>query len=93
MAHDMHLPTFRPACWRDPNDPQYAPAHLPVRSPWSHDGGAICGDARSEWHRERQAEHTPQCRGCARRLRAIGIENGAITPHPSIVTNPQKRAA
>lgn len=93
MAGNMHLPDFKPACWRDPNDPQYGPGRLPPRVEWAWDQAAACGDARSEWHRERQTEHTQECRGCARRIRAIGIEAGAIQPHASVITNPQRKAA
>lgn len=89
-TRQMHVPTFRPACWRDPHDPQYGPGFLPPRANWAWDQGAACGDARSEWHRERQVTHTPECRSCARRIRAIGIEAGAITPHPSVKTGPMR---
>jgi hypothetical protein len=88
-TRQMHVPTFdRPHCWTDPV--QFRPESLTPRASWCWDRAAACGDARSEWHRERQITHTPQCHGCSRRIRAIGIDNGAITPHPSVKTGPMR---
>ncbi len=87
MADSMNVYTGRPHCWVDPAE--HPPETLPPRQEWCWDQAAACGDAATNDSRARQFAHTPGCRGCSRRARAMMIEDGRAQAYPRKVSNPQ----
>ncbi len=84
MAGDMHVPKDAPACLRFGD-----PRKLPIRSPWSYDGGACCPLFLTEKDGAIALDHTPGCTSqgvCARARRSRDLREGKYPPHPTVKT-------
>ncbi|WP_376960138.1 hypothetical protein ABNQ39_20720 [Azospirillum sp. A26] len=87
----MHRPVSPPHCLLIGGEDEARA--LPIRAPWSKDGGASCRLHATPADSEDALWHTGGCVGCCRKLRAEMIRDKVLEPHPRTITNPQRKTA